>query len=219
MRGQHWKPTAVFLVITGALLMVDPYDPSYFRYAGQFHTLNVIVSGHNATVAMWLVVLGALAIALLRRDLYLRATVYYTVQAILDSEILTQALKGIDRRLRPQDIVTYRHFFDSWFQDKGPWYAGPGSFPSGHMIAAISIATVFAIRYRHHLWVPWTAYSLAGIIGFSRITLLSHFPSDVFAGAFLGYVIARHVVLAEVRPAVVSEFEAQEEVVPAVVAR
>ncbi|MGH9357168.1 MAG: phosphatase PAP2 family protein [Terriglobia bacterium] len=201
--------------------MVDPYDPSYFRHAGHFHTLNVIISGHNATVAMWAAVIGALAIALLRSDLYLRMTVYYTLEAILDSEILTQALKGVDRRLRPQDVMTYHHLFDSWFQDKGPWYAGPGSFPSGHMIAAISIAAVFAIRYRHHVWVPWTAYGMAGIVGFSRITLLSHFPSDVFAGAFLGYVIVRYVVFAEVRPAVASQIEIEVEVeaVRAVAAR
>ncbi len=200
-----------FAVITGALLMVDPRDPSFFRSTHEFYYLNIIVSGHNATVAMWLVMLGALAIALVRGDLYLKATAYYGCEAILDSEILTQVLKGIDRRLRPQDVMTYRHFFDSWFRDKGPWYAGPGSFPSGHMIAAISIAAVFAIRYRHHAWAPWAAYSMAGIIGVSRITLLSHFPSDVFAGAFLGYVIVRYVVLAEGRPPAAADLEVQEQ--------
>jgi len=206
-RGQYWKPTVIFLLITGALVMVDPYDPGYFRYTRQFHYLNTIVSGHNATMAMWLVTLGAMAVSLLRSDLFMRETVYYTFEAIIDSELLTQVLKGIDRRLRPQDVMAYRHFFDTWFQDKGPWYAGPGSFPSGHMIAAVSIATVFAVRYRHYAWAPWTAYGLAGIIGFSRITLLAHFPSDVFAGAFLGYVIARYVVLAESHPAFAPELQ------------
>lgn len=191
--------------------MVDPYDPSYFRTTHQFYYFNAVVSGHNATMAMWLVMLGSLAIGLLRSDFYIKETVYYAFEALLDSELLTQVLKGIDRRLRPQDVMTYRHFFDSWFHDKGPWYAGPGSFPSGHMIAAISIATVFAVRYRHHSWAPWAAYSLAGIIGFSRITLLSHFPSDVFAGAFLGYVIARYVVLAESHPAAAADFEVSQQ--------
>ena len=216
-RGQYWKPAVIFVVITGALFMVDPYDPSYFRHAHQFYYLDVIVSGHNAMLAMWLVMLGAMAIGLVLSDSYMKNTVLYACQALIDSELLTQVLKGIDRRLRPQDVMTYRHFLDSWFRDKGPWYAGPGSFPSGHEIAAISIATVFAVRYRHHFWAPWTAYGMAGIIGISRITLLSHFPSDVFAGAFLGYVIARHVVLAEPHLAVAAEEEVsqQEEVVRA----
>ena len=44
-------------------------------------------------------------------------------------------------------------------------------------------------------WAPYAAYGLAGVIGFSRISLLSHFPSDVFMGAALGYSISRFVVL------------------------
>jgi membrane-associated phospholipid phosphatase len=195
IRGQSWKPTLIFLWITGALLTLDPFDPSYFRHTNAFHMLNQVVSGHNATVAMWFVMLSALALGFMRHDEYLKGTFFFAFQAVLDSEILTQTLKGIDRRVRPQDVHHYQHLWDSWFQDKGTWYSGPGSFPSGHMIAAISIAAVFAIRYRHHRWAPWAAYTAAGIIGVSRITLLSHFPSDVFAGAFLGYVIVRYVVL------------------------
>jgi membrane-associated phospholipid phosphatase len=36
---------------------------------------------------------------------------------------------------------------------------------------------------------------MAGVIGFSRMTLSSHFPSDVFMGAALGYSITRYAVL------------------------
>jgi len=36
---------------------------------------------------------------------------------------------------------------------------------------------------------------MAGVIGFSRITLQSHFPADVFVGAVLGYSISRFDVL------------------------
>lgn len=212
LQGEHWKPTLAFLFIAGALLMVDPYDPSYFRHTGAFQVFNHIVSGRNATLVMWGAMILALLAGLARRDVYMTNTFFYAFQAIIDSEILTQVLKGIDRRVRPQDIQSYLHFGDSWFRDPGTWYAGPGSFPSGHMIAAMSIAAVFAIRYRHHRWAPWTAYAVAGTIGFSRITLLSHFPSDVFAGAFFGYVIVRYVVLRSSEPpvessATVSEIE------------
>ncbi|MGH9325715.1 MAG: phosphatase PAP2 family protein [Terriglobia bacterium] len=198
LQGEHWKPTLIFLAILGALFMVDPYDPSYFRQTRAFQEFNRIVSGQHATSLMWVVMLSALALGLSPAYKYLRGTFFYSLEAILDSEILTQVLKGLDRRVRPQDMGTSHQFLASWFMDKGSWYSGPGSFPSGHMIAAISIATVFAIRYRRHSWAPWTAYGVAAIIGFSRITLLSHFPSDVFAGAVFGYVIARYVVLREI---------------------
>lgn len=194
-QGRHWKPVLIFLVLTGGLLLVDPHDPGYFRHTKIFHGFNEIVSGQNAADMMWVVALSVLGIGIFRQDPYMRHTSFYAIQAVVDSEIVTQVLKGIDRRLRPQDVHSYHHLLDSWFQDKGHWYSGPGSFPSGHMIAAMSLATVFALRYSDRRWVPGVAYGLAGVIGFSRLTLLSHFPSDVFAGGVFGYVISRYVVL------------------------
>ena len=52
-----------------------------------------------------------------------------------------------------------------------------------------------AERYHERRWVPWVAYKLAGAVGFSRVTLQEHFPSDIFAGAFLGFLIAHYDVL------------------------
>jgi membrane-associated phospholipid phosphatase len=52
--------------------------------------------------------------------------------------------------------------------------------------------TPYFLRNR---WVPWVAYGLAGLVGFSRVPLQAHFPSDVFAGAALGYAISHYVVL------------------------
>jgi membrane-associated phospholipid phosphatase len=58
-----------------------------------------------------------------------------------------------------------------------------------------SLADVFTERYRQHRWVPWVAYGLASGVGFSRLTLQAHFPSDVFAGAALGTVLTHYLVL------------------------
>lgn len=57
------------------------------------------------------------------------------------------------------------------------------------------MATVVSRRYPKHRWLPYVAYGLAGVVGFSRVTLSSHFPSDVFLGAALGYSISRYAVL------------------------
>jgi membrane-associated phospholipid phosphatase len=72
---------------------------------------------------------------------------------------------------------------------------GHGSFPSGHTIAAFSIATVVARRYGNHRWVPYAAYGMAALVGFSRLSLSAHFLSDVFMGGALGYSISRFTVL------------------------
>ena len=101
-------------------------------------------------------------------------------------------MKDIDRRSVPAN----EGFSDTWFNKKGGSYIrGVGSFPSGHTIAAFAVATVYADRYPNPRWHRWLAYGLAGLVGFSRVSLHAHYASDVFAGATLGYVIAHYVVL------------------------
>ena len=105
-------------------------------------------------------------------------------------------MKDVSRRLRPSDIAPPSDLSDTFFRSPKTIIGAGSAFPSGHTILAFSVATVIARRYgRNHRWVPWVAYGMAGAIGFSRITLQSHFPSDVFLGAALGYSVARFDVL------------------------
>ena len=67
--------------------------------------------------------------------------------------------------------------------------------PSGHAIAAFSVATIVARRYGNHKWVPYASYGVAALVGFSRLTLSAHFVSDVFVGGALGYSVSRFAVL------------------------
>jgi membrane-associated phospholipid phosphatase len=195
--GKDLLPTGAFVVGTGGLVVLDPYTAPYFRRTSSFSEFNKIVSSKNAVIGMAAVPLSAYAVGLIRRDSYMQQTALLAGEAVVDSELLTQVLKGSTRRLLPEYIPPYGKFRATWFRNHtGPWYTAPGSFPSGHMIAAVSIATIFARRYgRKHRWVPWAAYGLAGVVGFSRLTLSAHFPSDVFAAAFLGYAISRYDVL------------------------
>ena len=59
------------------------------------------------------------------------------------------------------------------------------SFPSGHTTFAFSTATSLSINFKKwYVVVP--AYLWAGAMGYSRIHLGVHYPSDVLAGAILG---------------------------------
>ena len=111
----------------------------------------------------------------------------------MDSLVVYGAINAVSRRLRPSDISPQGPFDDTFFRAHNGIFGH--SFPSGHAIEAFAVATVFARRYRSHRWVPWVAYGIAGTIGFSRVTLQSHFPADVFLGAALGYSISRFGVL------------------------
>ena len=71
---------------------------------------------------------------------------------------------------------------------KGPGEILDPSFPSGHALYAFMMATLLA-----H-WFPKFQvifFLLAGFIGWTRIYLGLHYPTDVIAGGLLGYGITR----------------------------
>ncbi|HEY9165462.1 MAG TPA: phosphatase PAP2 family protein [Candidatus Kryptonia bacterium] len=59
------------------------------------------------------------------------------------------------------------------------------SMPSGHTLAAFAIATALTFRYPEpYVYIP--AYAWAAFVGYGRMYLGLHYPSDVLAGAILG---------------------------------
>lgn len=194
-QGRHWKPTLAVVLGTAALVALDPHDTPYFRRTDSFSGFNKVFSGGNTALGTAIVPLSVYAVGLARRDSYAQQTALFAGQAVVDAEILATVMKNIDRRLRPIEIPPDGDYSHTWFKSNGRFLSGRGSFPSGHTMAAFSVATVFAERYKQHRWVPFVAYGLAGLVGFSRVPLQSHFPSDVFAGAALGFAISRYVVL------------------------
>lgn len=65
------------------------------------------------------------------------------------------------------------------------------SFPSGHTLSSVIAATVLTKTNRRF---GWAAIPLAAVIGFSRLYLYVHFPSDVLAAALLGVCIGEAVM-------------------------
>lgn len=99
-------------------------------------------------------------------------------------------LKAWIARLRPEFIFPAVH---ALVHERG------FSFPSGHTTNAFMTATLLS-RYIKRFYF---FYIIAVTIGFSRIYLGVHFPSDVVAGAvigtFLGYSILRVTTYAEIK--------------------
>ncbi len=84
-------------------------------------------------------------------------------------------LKNSIKRRRPDDVITE---FVAFLIPSDKF-----SFPSGHTAAAFVMATLISIFYPSFTLL---AYSVASVIGFSRVLLGVHFPSDILAGALLG---------------------------------
>jgi len=191
-KGRHWLPTVAVVATTAGLIAADPYVESAFNrttaFRGFDRAFSSKVTGDEIIAiptALYLFGLGS-------RDSYMQKTALFAGEAIFDSEVIREAMNSLTTRLSPSDVASQKVYSDTFFRSR--IHSG-SSFPSAHTIAAMSIATVVARRYSKHRWVPWAAYGFAGAVGFSRLTLLAHFPSDVFLGGALGYAIARYGVL------------------------
>ena len=86
------------------------------------------------------------------------------------------------QQARPKFLTFFKkpviRFSDS--SDRGR--SGP-SFPSGHTVNNSITATYLTLFYRRRGWLYWL---VALSIGYSRIYLGAHWPSDVLATVFLG---------------------------------
>jgi membrane-associated phospholipid phosphatase len=194
-RGHYWVPTLAIVGGTAGLIVADPKIAPYFRkHGGNLDDMNDVFDGTITTAETALVPLSLLAAGYIRQDSYQVNTSLLAGEAYVDSAIVDLAMKVITQRKRPYNIPPSGPFSDTFFNN-GKSHFSEGSFPSGHAIGAFSIATIVANRYNHRRWVPIAVYGLATAISLSRVTTSAHFPSDVFLGASLGYVIARFEVL------------------------
>jgi len=193
-KRKYLIPTLAILGATAALVALDSRTAPTFRETTDFNGFNKVFSGNNTAYGTIAVPAVMYATSFAIRDTKLRNTALLAAEAVGGSEILTYVLKEATNRTRPSAIPTGGNYSDTWFENKYT-LNDKGGFPSGHTIAAFSVATVVARRYRNRKWVPYVAYGLAGVVGFSRVSLSAHFVSDVFAGAALGYSISRFAVL------------------------
>lgn len=198
--GKGWKPALAIIGVTAGLVALDPHDTPFFNgasYQGNpaVRSIGHVLSGTNTGLFIAAVPVSFYVAGLIHKDTYSTNTALLAGEAVLNAEIVTIALKDIGRRLRPIDVGPNGNFNDTWVDSKNRSVGGFGSFPSGHTVAAFSVATVFAERYRAHRWAPWVAYGLAGVVGLSRLNVRAHFPSDIFFGAALGFSVSHFVVL------------------------
>jgi membrane-associated phospholipid phosphatase len=108
------------------------------------------------------------------------------IKAFIISGAFSQVAKHIFHRHRPNDNDPPNpNLWDGPF----PIQSSYTSFPSGHTTVAYSVASVLAYGYRDKLWVGISAYTMATLVGVSRVHDQKHWPSDVFGGAVLGTFI------------------------------
>jgi len=122
---------------------------------------------------------GLLVTGLATKNKKLQQQGWQALGGFVLASVATQATKRIVLRERP--FVAHPALFSARIEGEEPNY----SFPSGHTTTAFATATTLAINYRKwYVVVP--AYAWAGAIGYSRMRLGVHYPSDVLVGAVTG---------------------------------
>jgi hypothetical protein len=145
-------------------------DPTTISHYKTISTAGVAGLAGGAA-AMW-------AFSYKNHDSHWRETGFLAAEAAINSLVITEGLKYSLRRERP-------------FQGDGtgPFFQNGTSFPSEHAAAAWSIAEVIAHEYPGPL-TKILAYSVAGLVSYSRVRGQQHFSSDVLVGGLIGQLSA-----------------------------
>jgi len=160
-------PKAQSIAELNTLRRINPNNPNSAVWNNLSNTSKYISVG---------VPVGYFVAGLMHDDKALKQKAAYTAAAILLNTASTTLLKNVIKRERPYNSYT------GIFPDK---IESDYAFPSGHTSSAFATATSLAIATKKwYVAVPAFAWS-AGV-GYSRIYLGQHYPSDVIMGALVG---------------------------------
>lgn len=139
----------------------------------------IFITDTAAAIAFGIPVI-LLIISYARKNAMLRQNAFRILISVALSAIIANVLKYTIDLPRPYEIYPFIEKLS---------VGGSPSFPSGHTADAFAFAVAVGVVYRK--WYFLTAGLIwASLVGYSRMSLGVHFPSDVLAGAIIGTACA-----------------------------
>lgn len=116
------------------------------------------------------------AVGLIEKDSVTKKKAIFLGESLAASVFITLALKNMTKRDRP---------YETYPQIDNVTEESSYSFPSAHTSSAFATATSLSMVYpKWYVIAP--SFIWAGAVGYSRLYLGVHYPSDVLAGAIVG---------------------------------
>jgi undecaprenyl-diphosphatase len=120
--------------------------------------------------------ISTMAIGLIKMDKSLKVKSFQMMAGLGLAISLSYLAKHTFNRARPSE--KYAFIFPKLIKDSP-------SFPSGHTSVAFETATSLSLNFPKW-YVIMPAYAWAGAVGYSRMYLGVHYPSDVLASSIIG---------------------------------
>lgn len=116
------------------------------------------------------------SIGMIQKDSLIKKKAVFVGETFLVSAFITLASKQIIKRERP---------YNRYLELDPVVFENSYSMPSGHTSTAFATATSLSLAYpKWYVIAP--SFIWAGSVGYSRMHLGVHYPSDVLIGAFVG---------------------------------
>jgi len=178
----------VVLAGTGGLMATDRRIERHLPGGN----LNIYSNASNITIGS---LAGGLALmwgyGLKTHNEHLKEMGTLEVETLVDTFLIYAPMQFIAGRQRPGEGNGYGDFWRH--------HAMNTSFPAGHAMFTMAMATVLAHEYPKP-WVKFLAYGAATTIIAARFLAHDHWASDEFLGPALGYFIGTHIFHAHCNP-------------------